>query len=579
MTKKNAADVMLRVLEDWDIKTIYGLPGGSFDSTMNALYNRQDTIRYVQVRHEEVGALAAAGEAKVTRKIAACFGSAGPGAVHLLNGLYDAKHDHVPVLALVGQVPTDVMNTDYFQELNENPIFADVAVYNRTVMTAEQLPHVVDEAIRQAYKNKGPAVVTLPKDLGWAEIEDDFISSAELHLDPIWPEPALEQVDKAVKILREADYPILYFGIGAKHAKEEILALSEKLSLPIVSTALAKGIIPDDYPAYMQSVGRVATKPGVELSEKADAILFVGSNYPFGESFFRPDAKFIQVDVDSSRIGSRYHVDVPILADAKKTLHALIERSGEPIAPTPFYQAALENKKNWDNWVSAFKQSESEPLRVEPVFDQINQLAKKDAIFQVDVGNVTIEGVRFLRMNQQESFTTSAWYATMGYALPAAIGAQAHYPDRQVWSISGDGGWAMVSPDILTQVKYKMPIINVVLSNQSLAFIEGEQDDRHQPHSGVDLLDGDWGENARSLGAEGYTVRTLAELKTAFQKAGNAKGPVVIDVKITNDRPLPVEQLVIDDQVHDPAEVKAFVEKYQAQGLIPFRQLLENSSN
>ena len=190
MTEKiNAADAMIKVLEDWGIHNIYGLPGGSFDSTMNALYNRRHTINYVQVRHEEVGALAAAGEAKVTGRIGATFGSAGPGAVHLLNGLYDAQYDNVPVLALVGQVPTAAMNTNYFQEMNENPMFADVSVYNRTAMTAEQLPHVVDEAIRQAYKHNGVAVVTIPKDLGWTQIDDNYVSSANLYQKPLLPDP------------------------------------------------------------------------------------------------------------------------------------------------------------------------------------------------------------------------------------------------------------------------------------------------------------------------------------------------------------------------------------------------------
>ena len=209
MTEKiNAADAMIKVLEDWGIHNIYGLPGGSFDSTMNALYNRRHTINYVQVRHEEVGALAAAGEAKVTGRIGATFGSAGPGAVHLLNGLYDAQYDHVPVLALVGQVPTAAMNTNYFQEMNENPMFADVSVYNRTAMTAAQLPPVVDEAIRQAYKYQGVAVVTIPKDLGWQEIDDNYVSSANLYQKPLLPEPDPEQVATAWSILKDAKKPI-----------------------------------------------------------------------------------------------------------------------------------------------------------------------------------------------------------------------------------------------------------------------------------------------------------------------------------------------------------------------------------
>ncbi|MFD0897484.1 pyruvate oxidase [Loigolactobacillus binensis] len=573
-TKINAADAMLKVLEDWGVKNIYGLPGGSFDSTMNALYNRRETLHYVQVRHEEVGALAASGEAKVTGKIGVTFGSAGPGAVHLLNGLYDAQYDHVPVLALVGQVPTSMMNTDYFQEMNENPMFADVAVYNRTATTAAGLPHVVDEAIRQAYKYRGVAVVTIPKDLGWAEIDDNFVSTATAATTGDTIAPTNEKIDAAIALLKAATRPLIYVGQGARGARNDIIALSEKLAIPIMSTAPAKGIIPDDYKAYMGSAGRVASKPGVETAQAADTVLFVGTDFPFTTHFFKPEAKFIQVDTDSAKLGKRHAVEISILADAIKTFRALVQRSGAAVDAKPFYQAALANKANWRQWIDRFEEAEQTPMRVEPIFKQINDLAKPDAIFQVDVGNVTIDGMRFLRMNHHEQFTTSGWYATMGYALPAAIGAQEAFPERQVFSISGDGGWSMVMQDLLTQVKEQLPIINVVLSNQSLGFIEAEQDDTKQPRSGVDLIDADWAGIAKNMGATGFKVTTLTELKTAFAQAAAANGPVVIDVKIANKRPLPVEQLQLDSTTQDSATVAAFIEKYQAQGLIPLRQLL-----
>lgn len=576
MTKINAADAMLKVIESWGVKNIYGLPGGSFDSTMNAIHNRKDTLNYVQVRHEEVGALAAVGEAKVTGKIGVTFGSAGPGAVHLLNGLYDAQYDHVPVLALVGQVPTSLMNTNYFQEMNENPMFADVSVYNRTIMTAEQLPHVVDEAIRQAYAHQGVAVLTLPKDLGWQEIEDDYVSSADLYQKPIYPAPDLTKVDEALALLKAAKHPLIYVGQGIRGAREDLIAFSEKMHIPIVTTALAKGIVPDSYKGNMGSAGRVASKPGVEIARGADTVLFLGSDFPFQPYFIAPDAKYIQVDIDGTKFKRRHSVDVAILADAHQTLKALLERS-EPTATTPWYEAALANKANWREWLTSLETDDSTPLHVEPVFKAINDMATDDAIFQTDVGNVTINGMRFLKADQQQRFTTSGWYATMGYALPAAIGAQSYYPDRQVWSISGDGGWAMVMQDVLTQVKYHMPIINVILTNQSLGFIEGEQDDNQQPHSGVDLIDGDFGDAAKALGADGYEVHNLAELKAAFAAAKDRKGPVVIDVKISNLRPLPVEQLQLDSETQDPAQVAAFVKKYRAEGLIPFRQLLADA--
>ncbi|MFB1437281.1 pyruvate oxidase [Latilactobacillus sakei] len=572
--KINAADAMLKVMADWGIDHIFGLPGGSFDSTMNALHNQKAIMRYIQVRHEEVGALAASGEAKVTGKIAATFGSAGPGAVHLLNGLYDAKYDHVPVLALVGQVATGVMNTDYFQEMNENPMFADVAVYNRTVMTAEQLPLVVDQAIQQAYKNSGVAVVTIPTDLGWQPIEDHFEATANLFQMGNYPEPRSTDIQQTLQLIKEAKQPIIYFGQGAKAAGDELVALSDKLSIPMMSSALSKGIVADENPAYMVSAGRVATKPGVDLAEAADLILFVGSNYEFGQYFFKPDAKFIQIDIDPTKLGHRHHVDVGILADAKTALAALLEAS-EPVSEkTAFYRAAVANKANWDQWTASFEDDPQTPLRVEPVFKEINQMATNDAIFNLDVGNVTIDGVRFLKMKPGQKTTISAWYATMGAALPAAIGTQAAFPNRQVWSISGDGGFTMVMQDLITQVKYQMPIINVVLSNDSFGFIEAEQDDKGQPHSGVAIQGADYGAAATALGAQGFTVRTLDELKAAFAAAQKRQGPVVIDVKIANERPLPVEQLVIDDQTQDPKAVAQFVEKYRAQGLKPFRTFL-----
>lgn len=577
MTKINASDAMLKVIESWGVKNIYGLPGGSFDSTMNALHNRRDTLNYIQVRHEEVGALAAAGEAKVTGKIGVTFGSAGPGAVHLLNGLYDAQYDHVPVLALVGQVPTAAMNTNYFQEMNENPMFEDVSVYNRTVMTAEQMPAVVDEAIRQAYQHQGVAVITIPKDLGWTEIEDNYVSSAaQADLTPVYPDPDVAKVDEAIAILKAAKHPIVYVGQGARGASDAIMNFSEKMHIPIVITALSKDIVPYNFRANMGSAGRVATKPGVETARGADAVMFLGSNYPFQQYFIAPDAKYIQVDIDVSAIGRRHHVDVAIVADAKKTIELMAERAPET-PETPWWKAALANKENWENWTEDLALRDETPMRLETVYDEINKAAEKDAIFQIDVGNVTINSVRFLKINEQQRLTTSAWYATMGYGLPAAIGAKSYYPDRQVWSISGDGGFAMVMQDVLTQVKYGMKIINVVLTNESLGFIEAEQNDTNQPLSGVDLIDAQYGDAATAMGAKGFEVHNRAELQAALKEAQAYDGPSVIDVKITNLRPIPVEQLVLDKQTQDPAAVDAFVAKYDAQDLKPLRQLLEEA--
>lgn len=574
MTKTIKSGIaMARVLEDWGVDHLYGIPGGSFNSSMDAFFNERAKIKYIQVRHEEVGALAAAADAKVTGKLGVAFGSAGPGATHLFNGLYDAKMDHVPVLALIGQVATDTMNSDYFQEMNENPMFADVAVYNRTVMTAKQLPSVVDQAIRHAYKEKGVAVVTIPVDLGWQDIPDTFESTAANYRVNL-PQPDDKDLDEILRLVEQAKQPMIYIGQGARGASEEVQKFAEMYNLPIASSALAKGIIPDRNPAYLASAGRVATKPAVEALAVADLILFMGSDFPFAGYFFNPAAKFVQVDIDSSKFGKRHHVNLAVLADVKATLAGLIAK-GSAQPTNKWYQANLDNNKNWHDWINKMAQSTKTPLRVEPIYKEINRIAKKDAAFLIDVGNVTIDSLRFLEMNPKQSFTTSGWFATMGYALPGGIAAQLSYPERQVFTISGDGGFTMVAQDLVTMAKYHLPVINVVLSNDSFGFIKAEQDDTKQSHYGVDIASVDFAKVAEGYGVKGFKVTNHDELVAAFDYAKTATEPVVIDVKIADERPIPVEQLKLDPEKFEQREIDEFNHVYDSYDLVPLSQYLK----
>ncbi|WP_270224000.1 pyruvate oxidase [Lactiplantibacillus pentosus] len=574
MAKISGSDAVLQVIQKWGVKHIYGLPGGSFDSTMNAIYNQRETLKYIQVRHEEAGAIAASADYKLTGKIGVCFGSAGPGAVHLLNGLYDAKEDGIPMLAIVAQVPTKRMNMDFFQAMNEEPIFDDVAVWNRTAMTAESLPMLTDEAIRQAYAHNGVAVLTIPKDLGWAEIEDNFETNANLHT-VNYPAPTAESVADAVKLIKDAKSPMIYFGIGAKDAAEELKAASEKFKMPLVSSVLAKGIIEDDYPAYLGSTGRVAPKPGAEIGFSTDLILWVGNNVPFSIFLFNKKAKVIQIDIDSEKFGKRHHTDVAIEADAKKSL-AAINAAGEAREASAFYNAAVADKQNWDNWLDGLKDSTESPVRAEPIFDVLNEEASDKAVWAVDVGNVNINFERLIRMHGDQKWATSGIYATMGFGVPAALAAKVNYPDRDVYSLSGDGAFAMLSEEILAQVKYNLHVINVVFSNETLGFIEAEQtDDSHQPLSGVDLPDTDWAKVGEGYGAVGYTVRTKAEFKQALEDAKKTDKPVVIDVKLTHAMPFTTEHMYLDDSWQDKDKIAEFVKKYDAQDLKPFSYFLK----
>lgn len=573
MSKINAGVAMINVLEAWGIDHIYGIPGGSFNSTMDALYHEREAVKYIQVRHEEAGALAAAADAKLTGKVGAVFGSAGPGASHLINGLYDAQMDHVPVLALLGQVASTAMNYDAFQELNENPMFADVSVYNRTVMTPESLPHVIDEAIKAAYQQKGVAVVTIPVDLGFAEIEEEEIATAKNHKTGVLlPDEA--DLKAALPLIETAKQPVLYIGQGVRGGFDAIKAFAEHFSMPVAAAVLAKGIIPDLYENFLGFAARVATKPANEALADADLIVFVGSDFPFGRYFFNPDAKFIQVDIDAAKFGRRHNVDHSVLGDGATALRRWVEL-GQARPADAWLKANQENIRNWHAWRKSFYNDDSTPLRAEPVFKEINRIAEKDAVYVADVGNVTLNAIRHLEMNGEQQFTTSGWFATMGNGVPGGIAAQLTYPEKQVFTFSGDGGFAMQMQDIITQVKYNLPIINVVFSNEAFGFIEAEQEDTEQQKFGVFLEGADFGKVGEALGADGFTITEYSQLEPAFTAAKASKRPVVIDVKIKDERPLPVEALELEPEKFSAEQIKAFKEKYQVHDMPTLRELLK----
>ncbi|WP_429960029.1 pyruvate oxidase [Enterococcus sp. AZ012] len=575
MTKINAGTAMIKIFEVWGIDHIYGIPGGSFNSTMDALYHERQSVKYIQVRHEEAGALAAAADAKLTGKVGAVFGSAGPGATHLINGLYDAQMDNVPVVALLGQVASSSMNYNDFQEMNENPMFADVSIYNRTVMSPESLPHVVDEAIKAAYKFKGVAVVTIPVDYGFAEIDEHENATAKNHKTGVL-QPDEDNLRAALSYFEQAKKPVLYIGQGLFGHFDAIDAFSKHFSMPVAASVLAKGIVPDLYENFLGFAGRVATKPANEALAEADLIVFVGSDFPFGRRFFNPDANFVQVDIDASKFGRRHQTDVSVLGDGATALRKWTEMA----APRPadaWLKANQENCRNWHAWRHSFDHDSQVPLRPEPVYREINRIAAPDALFVTDVGNVTIHSIRHLEMTGEQRFTTSGWFATMGNGVPGGIAAQLSYPNRQVFTFSGDGGFAMQMQDIITQVKYDLPIINVVFSNDSFGFIEAEQEDTEQTKFGVQLAGADFGKVGEALGAKGFTVTKAEELASVFTQAKESHGPVVIDVKIANERPLPVEELKLDPKRFSAEEIAAFKAKYQVHDLPALSELYVNS--
>jgi len=573
---------MLKTLESWDVDHIYGIPGGSINSLVYALRDEETAghIRYIHVRHEEVGALAAVSDGRVTGKIGVAFGSAGPGATHLYQGVYDAKMDKVPTLFIVGQVGQAQMNMDFFQEQDEAQLFGDGAVYNRTVMTAESLPHVVDEAVRQAYVNHGPAVVVIPNDLADKEIPaDGYYSAAANFRKAEAPAPTDEQVDDALTLIKQAKKPILYIGQGVRGAADEAMELSQKLQLPIAYAALAKDVIPYDFPALLGSAMRVASKPANEAMAETDLILFVGSNFPFAEILFNPNAKFIQIDSNPAVLGKRHKTEVAMWADAKKALRKLNDRA-EKAADSDWYRANIANADNWRDYNEQMMNKTDGELRFEPVFKEINRIATDDALFSIDVGDVTQNSVRLIKNTGKQRWYTSGLFATMGSGLPGAIAAQLSFPDKQVFSLAGDGAESMVMQDLITENLYHLPIINVVFKNEELGFIVDEQEDDEQRRFGVSLGNVDFSKVAEAHGVTGISVTKQSELQKAFDEAREItkRGePVLIDVQITGERPIPVEKLELDPDKFTDEAISRFRKRYYAQELKTLKEFEKES--
>ena len=577
--KITASAAMLNVLKTWGVDTIYGIPSGTLSSLMDALAEDKD-IRFLQVRHEETGALAAVMQAKFGGSIGVAVGSGGPGATHLINGVYDAAMDNTPFLAILGSRPNNELNMDAFQELNQNPMYNGIAVYNKRVAYAEQLPKVIDEACRAAVSKKGPAVVEIPVNFGFQEIdENSYYGSGSYERHFIAPALNEVEIDKAVEILNNAERPVIYAGFGGVKAGEVITELSRKIKAPIITTGKNFEAFEWNYEGLTGSAYRVGWKPANEVVFEADTVLFLGSNFPFAEVYeaFKNTEKFIQVDIDPYKLGKRHALDASILGDAGQAAKAILDKVN-PVDSTPWWRANVKNNQNWRDYMNKLEGKTEGALQLYQVYNAINKYADEDAIYSIDVGNSTQTSTRHLHMTPKNMWRTSPLFATMGIALPGGIAAKKDNPDRQVWNIMGDGAFNMCYPDVITNVQYNLPVINVVFSNAEYAFIKNKYEDTNTHLFGVDFPNADYAKIAEAQGAVGFTVNRIEDIDAVVAEAVklNKEGKtVVIDTRITQHRPLPVEVLELDPKQHSEEAIKAFKEKYEAEELVPFRLFLE----
>lgn len=572
--KIQAAEALVNVLTDWGVDHIYGIPGSSTNSLMKALKKNEDKIKYIQVRHEEGGALAASVDAKLTGKIGVCFGSGGPGHTHLINGMYDAKFDKIPMLVIAASTHSKNLTADYFQEMDPIPLYTDVSVYNKMVLNPIELPRVIDQAIRTAYRDRGVAVVHVPVDIGYAEIENTYTSSANA-FEPTLPQHRQEDIHKALELIKEAKRPVLFAGRGTHHAREELKAFSEKFKLPVILTFLGKGAMDDAHPNLMGQLGRLGSKPSMEAVEKTDLLIMIGAEYPFGRDYFDQSVKSIQVNIDPVSLGKRLPSTLGIMGDSKAVMRDLVEL-GEEMPETNWLKANQINRVNWLNWIHTLEDSNEYPMRPEPIMKALNLLADDDAIFIIDVGNNVILSSRELMFTGKQKHTTSGTFATMGIGLPGGIAAKLSYPEREVFTLSGDGAMAMMMQELITQVKYKLPVINLVMANDSYGFIQVAQETENNETFGVDLLEVDYAKFAEAMGAKGYTARTYEEVYAAIEDSKKQDLPTVIDIKIANITHLPGHKLVLDSENFSEESIEEFIAKFNVKEMPVLREILDS---
>lgn len=540
MTKMKANMALIKALEAWDIDHVYGIPGDSIDAVVDGLKSAEQRIKFVHVRHEEVASLSAAAYTKLTGKIGVALGIGGPGAIHLLNGMYDAKMDNVPQLILSGQANSDKLGTKAFQEVDLPKLFEDVAVYNYQLKDsdASRIFDIVDEAIRTAYAKKGVAVLTLPNNILNQKV-DVQLPSQVAPFQPQFPEAPTSEITKAAELLNQSKKPVILVGVGAQHAQDEVKALIEKAKIPTMVTLPAKTVVPYDHPYLLGNIGKIGTKPSYHAMQNADLLILVGTNYPYTDYLPHKDIPAIQIDVDQHAIGHRFNIDAPVIGDSKKSLHALTEAI-HPVTQRDFLDDMLKRKETWDQWMEEDKRNESEPIRPERLMDAINKVIHEDTVIAADVGTSTVWSTRYLNLGIHNKFVISSWLGTMGCALPTAIASKIAYPGRQVIAISGDGAFEMVMQDFATAVQYNMPMVIFVLNNQELSFIKYEQQAAGELEYGIDFSDMDFAKYAEICGGVGYTLKDAKDIDAIVQTAVQQHKPTIVNVYVdVNAAPLP----------------------------------------
>jgi pyruvate oxidase len=518
------SDVIISELEKWGITFVFGIPGGSSLCLVDSL-RRNPNMRYIVVRHEQAAAFAASAYNKFTGKLAACLTIAGPGATNLATGLYDAKEDSASVLSLNGQVEAQYVGPGGFQEIDQDAFFRPITIFNNTIYEKKKALKIITMALKYAVFKKGVAQVSIPNDLQKEPLDADCCER-EMRITTQNVVPEDQEIERAAALINQAKKPVILAGWGAFETSDMVLKIAQKLKAPIITTFRAKGIIPEQNEWVLGILGDVGSQYTRSMVDASDLLITLGvgfskrTNVPFGKPL-------VQVDIDPIKLG-KHPFQIALLGNCNLILPRLYEKLAIKTDLTSYHEMT-EMKQKWHAQLDKEADPSAVPLRPPYIMKVLSETLPEDAVITIDVGeNGWWFGRNFVMKKQR--FAMSGYLATMGFALPGALAAKLAYPEKTVACITGDGGFSMAMGDFVTAVKYKLPIITVVLNNKKLAMIELEQRTEQFPPFGVDLLNPDFAAFAKACGGVGIKVSRPEELKGALEQAIKMNMPTILDV-------------------------------------------------
>ncbi len=537
----NTSDILIETLIDWGATHVFGIVGDGINPIIEALRKRQDRIRFVPVRHEEAAAFMASGFAKHTGKLGVCVGTTGPGAIHLMNGLYDAALDGAPVVALTGLTFHDLRGVRYQQGVDTLTLMQGVAVYNEEVTGPEHAIIIANRACRAALGDRGVAHLTIAKDVQQTKLAaaKRSMRNPGARTSSSWSPPAVvppaDQLQAAATVLNAGKRVAVLVGQGALPARDEVTELADLLGAPVAKALLGKAVLPDDSPFTTGGIGDLGTAPSSWAMKTCDTVLILGSTMPWEEYYPNPgQARGVQVDIKPDRLGLRYPVEVGLASDVKATLQALmplLHRNPD----RSFLDEARKRVADWNGLLERVEDAGRSPLRPQTVIRALSDLLPDDAIISLDCGANTHFAARCLRLRANQRLTGTGMLASMAPGLPFAIAAKFAYPDRPSVAVVGDGGFSMLMAELVTAVSNKLPVKIILLKNNSLAEVKFEQEQIGNPEYGCALAPIDFVAFARACGAEGYPCRGADDIRPAIEAALNSPNVALVEALVDAD--------------------------------------------